>query len=126
MGGETSVNIEIYGFDFAQTDAVANEIARRMRNVKGCSQVNISREDYIPEYQIDFDREKLAINGLNVTTASMYLRNRVNGSTASKYREDGDEYDIKVRYAPEFRESVEDLENILIYNNEAKASASVI
>ena len=91
MGGETSVNIEIYGFDFAQTDAVANEIARRMINVKGCSQVNISREDYIPEYQIDFDREKLAINGLNVTTASMYLRNRVNGSTASKYREDGDE-----------------------------------
>ena len=88
--------------------------------VKGCSQVNISREDYIPEYQIDFDREKLAINGLNVTTASMYLRNRVNGSTASKYREDGDEYDIKVRYAPEFRESVEDLENILIYNNEGK------
>ena len=93
-----------------------------MRNVKGCSQVNISREDYIPEYQIDFDREKLAINGLNVTTASMYLRNRVNGSTASKYREDGDEYDIKVRYAPEFRESVEDLENILIYNNEGKGS----
>ena len=101
MGGETSVNIEyLIGFRIRQTDAVANEIARRMRNVKGCSQVNISREDYIPEYQIDFDREKLAINGLNVTTASMYLRNRVNGSTASKYREDGDEYDIKVRYAP--------------------------
>ena len=68
----------------------------------------------------DLAQYKLAINGLNVTTASMYLRNRVNGSTASKYREDGDEYDIKVRYAPEFRESVEDLENILIYNNEGK------
>ena len=60
---------------------------------------NISREDYIPEYQVDFDREKLAINGLNITTAAMALRNRINGSTASKYREDGDEYDIKVRYA---------------------------
>ena len=119
MGGETSVNIEIYGFDFAQTDAVANEIARRMRNVKGCSQVNISREDYIPEYQIDFDREKLAINGLNVTTASMYLRNRVNGSTASKYREDGDEYDIKVRYAPEFRKH-STCKYIKTYNNEGK------
>ena len=120
MGGETAVDIEIFGFDFEQTDAVANEIARRMRNVDGCAQVNISREDYIPEYQVDFDREKLAINGLNVTTASMYLRNRINGSTASKYREDGDEYDITVRYAPEFRESVEDLENILIINNEGK------
>jgi len=121
MGSETSVDIEIYGFDFETTDAVASEIAERMKNFKGSSQVNISREDYIPEYQIDFDREKLALNGLNITTASMFLRNRINGSLASRYREDGDEYDIRVRYAPEFRESVEDLENILIYNNEGKA-----
>ena len=51
----------------------------------------------------------------------MYLRNRVNGALSSYYREDGDEYDIKVRYAPEFRTSIEDLENILIYNNAGKA-----
>lgn len=117
MGGETSVDIEIYGYDFAQTDVMAQQIAERMRNDKGVSQVNISREEYIPEYQIDFDREKLARHGLNVTTASMYLRNRINGSIASQYREDGDEYDIRVRYAPEFRQSLEDLENIIMYNN---------
>ena len=99
MGGQNAVDIEIYGFDFSRTDAVAAELAERMRKVKGCSQVNISRKDYIPEYQVDFDREKLAINGLNITTAAMALRNRINGSIASKYREDGDEYDIKVRYA---------------------------
>ena len=120
MGGETSVDIEIYGFDFATTDAVAKEVSDRLKQLKECSEVNISREDYIPEYQIDFDREKLAINGLNISTASAYLRNRINGAMASKYREDGDEYDIKVRYAPEFRESIEDIENILIYNNEGK------
>ena len=119
MGGETSVNIEIYGFDFAQTDAVANEIARRMRNVKGCSQV-ISAVRIYPGIPDRLRPGETGHQRLNVTTASMYLRNRVNGSTASKYREDGDEYDIKVRYAPEFRESVEDLENILIYNNEGK------
>ena len=117
MGGENAVDIEIYGFDFAKTDAVAADLSRRLEGLKGCSQVNISRKDYIPEYQVDFDREKLAMNGLNVTTASLYLRNRINGSTASKYREDGDEYDIKVRYAPEFRQSIEDIENIMIYNN---------
>ncbi len=120
MGGETSVDIEIYGYDFTQTDIVANNIAERMRRDKATSQVNISREDYIPEYQVDFDREKLALNGLNVTTASMYLRNRINGSIASKYREDGDEYDIRVRLAPEFRQSIEDLENIIMYNNQGQ------
>ncbi|MDR2119090.1 MAG: efflux RND transporter permease subunit [Tannerellaceae bacterium] len=117
MGGETAVDVEIYGFDFSQTDAIANEIARRLRNNQGISQVTVSREDYIPEYQVDFDREKLAINGLNVTTASMYMRNRINGSVASLYREDGDEYNIRVRYAPQFRQSLEDIENIVIYNS---------
>lgn len=117
MGGEATVDVEIYGYDFAQTDAVAAELSERLKNQKECSQVNISRGDYIPEIQIDFDRQKLALNGLNVTTVSSYLRNRINGSVASYFREDGEEYDIRVRYAPEYRETVEDIENILVYNN---------
>ncbi|MCC8134855.1 MAG: efflux RND transporter permease subunit [Tannerellaceae bacterium] len=115
MSGETTVDVEIYGHDFTTTDAVAAELARRMLTIKGCTQVNISRKDYVPEYQVDFDREKLALHGLNVSTAAGYLRNRVNGSLASYYREDGEEYDIRARYAPEFRQAVDDLENILIY-----------
>lgn len=116
MGGQSTVDIEVYGYDFAKTDKVAAELSKRMRNVKGCVDVIISRQDYIPEYQIDFDREKLAINGLNVATVSSFLRNRVNGTTASYYREDGEEYDIKVRYAPENRQSIQDIENIIVYN----------
>ncbi|GHV47822.1 multidrug transporter AcrB [Bacteroidia bacterium] len=118
MGGEASVDVEIYGYDFTETDAIAGEIASRLKTYKDIiSQVNISREDYIPEYQVDFDREKLGIYGLNVTTASMYLRNRINGSIASLFREDGNEYNIRVRYAHEFRQSLDDIENILIYNS---------
>ena len=117
MGSQNSLDVEIYGFDFDATDAVAIELAKRMREVKGAAEVNISRADYVPEYQIDFDREKLAANGLNLSTASMFLHNRINGAIASYYREDGDEYEIKVRYAPEFRQTMEDIENILIYNN---------
>ena len=42
----------------------------------------------------------------------MAVRNRIDGLIASQYREDGDEYDIVVRYAEPFRESIEDIENI--------------
>ncbi|MDR3137614.1 MAG: efflux RND transporter permease subunit [Tannerellaceae bacterium] len=120
MGGETAVDVEIYGFDFDLTDRVAADISERLKTYEGISQVNISRKDYIPEYQVDFDREKLALNGLNISTASTFLRNRINGQTASLYREDGDEYDIRVSFAPQFRQSVEDIENILVYNAEGK------
>ena len=119
-GGASTVDVEIYGYDFEVTDRVAKLIQEGMLAKGGCSQVLVSRDEYTPEYQVDFDREKLAINGLNTTTAAAYFSAAMNGSTQSFYREDGDEYDIRVRYAPEFRTSIEDIENIIIYNNMGK------
>ena len=121
MGGQSVVQYEIYGYDFTQTDSVAQQVKRILQGVEGAADILISRSDYQPEYQVDFDREKLAIYGLNLTTAANYLRNRINGSTASYFREDGEEYDIKVMYAPEFRTSLTDIENILIYNSSGQA-----
>ena len=117
MGGASTVDIEIYGYDFETTDRVAKEVQTKMLEDGDFSQVLLSRDEYTPEYQVDFDREKLAVNGLNSTTAASFLSAAMNGSTMSFYREDGDEYDIRVRYAPEFRTSIEDIENIMIYNN---------
>ena len=121
MSGQSTLDYEIYGYDFTATDSVAQRVKQLLLSCKGASDITISRSDYQPEYQVDFDREKLALYGLNLTTAANYLRNRVNGSTASYYREDGEEYDIKVMYAPEFRTTLQDIENILIYNNQGKA-----
>ncbi len=116
MAGKSSVDVELYGYDFDTSDALAEQIAQMFRNMEGCTEVTISRNEYTPEYQVDFDLEKLSRAGLDVTTASTYLRNRINGSVMSYYREDGDEYDIRVRYDRKFRESLEDIENITIYN----------
>lgn len=121
MGGQSTIDYEIYGYDFEETDSVAQQLKRILQNIKGTADIIISRDDYQPEYQVDFDREKLAIYGLNLQTAATYLRNRINGSLASQYREDGEEYDIKVMYAPEHRTSIADIENILIYSPTGKA-----
>ena len=120
MGGASTVDVEIYGYDFETTDRVAKQIQEKMLASGKCAQVLLSRDEYTPEYQVDFDREKLAVNGLNTTTAASYFSAAMNGATQSYYREDGDEYDIRVRYAPEFRTSIEDIENIIIYNNQGK------
>ena len=120
MGGQSTLDVEVYGYNFDETDRVATELKERLSKVKGMADITISRGDYQPEYQIDFDREKLALNGLNLSTAASYVRNRINGSIQSKYREDGEEYDIRVVYAPEYRQSVDAIENILVYNNQGK------
>ena len=116
MGGQASIDFEIFGYDFAATDSVAARLRRELLKVPGTADVRISRSDYQPEYHVDFDREKLALYGLNLQTAANALRNRINGFTASRFREDGEEYDIKVMYEPDSRVSVADIENIMLYN----------
>ena len=114
MGAGSSIKLELYGYDFAVTDRVARELQGKMLDNSVFSQVTLSRDEYTPEYQMDFDRTKLALNGLNSSTAGMVFSSAMSGSLASYYREDGEEYDIRVRYAPEFRTSIEDMENILV------------
>lgn len=121
MGSTSSVKLEIYGYDFNTSDRIANEIAAEMRECQEISQVLISRDEYTPEIHVDFDREKLMLNGINITTASQYVRNRINGSIMTFFREDGDEYNIRVRYAPEFRQGYEDIENIVLYGSSGQA-----
>jgi HAE1 family hydrophobic/amphiphilic exporter-1 len=113
--GGTTVDVEIFGFDFEETDRIARTLKDKFADIPGFQDLTISREDYRPEYRVEFDREKLALHGLNLNTASQYVRNRINGFTATQYREEGDEYDLIVRYDRKYRESVSDIENILIY-----------
>ena len=115
-GSGASIEIEIYGYDFTATDNVAREIQSRLLESPAFTEVTLSRDQYTPEYQVDFDRAKLAANGLNSTTAASAVSAAMSGSVNSYYREDGDEYDIRVRYAKGYRTSVADIENIIIYS----------
>lgn len=117
MGGQATVDFEIYGYDFDETDRVAQSLKQILGGINGTADITISRSDYQPEYQVDFDREKLSMYGISLQTAAYYLRNRINGATASQFREDGEEYDIKVMYAPEHRTQISDIENIMIYTS---------
>lgn len=117
MGGQSTVDFEIYGYDFAETDSVAADLKQILEGIQGTADVTVSRGDYQPEYQVDFDREKLSLHGLNMQTVAYALRNRINGATSSQFREDGEEYDIKVMYEPDRRTDISDIENIMVFNS---------
>lgn len=121
MMGGSNLEVQIYGYDLEKTSKLASEFKEAMSKVEGLKDVTISRKDYTPQFNIEFDREKLAENGLSFSTVSAFVKNRMNGMTSSLYREDGEEYKIKVRYAEEFRKSVEDIENIVLYGSRGQA-----
>ncbi len=121
MGGESSIDVEIYGYSFETSDQVAKAIQSEMLQNPAFSQVLLSRDEYTPEYRIVFDRTKLSLNGLTSTTVGSAFSAAMSGSVGSFYREDGEEYNIRVRYAPEFRTSLEDVENVVVYTSTGKA-----
>jgi len=115
MSGTSTVDVKVFGYDMNLTNEIANDLKAKLGAIPGTRDVQLSRDDLRPEYNVVFDRDKLSYYGMNSATASQFVRNRINGLEASKYREDGDEYDILVRYAEPFRTSVADIENIVLY-----------
>ena len=119
--GGTTLELDVLGYDLENSEIVAGQISEIMKNTEGLRDVKLSREDYMPQFQVMFDRNKLAMNGLNMTMAATVVRNRINGVTASYFREDGEEYDIVVKNDAKFRTTIDDINNILLYNSQGKA-----
>ena len=114
-GGASTVDIKVFGHDMETAMNTAKDLQARLSKLGTMRDVQLSREDLQPEFNVRFDRQKLAYYGLNSATVAQFIRNRIYGYECTKYREDGDEYNIVVRYAENFRESIEDVENIVLY-----------
>ena len=116
MFGSSSVAVEVYGFNIEETNAVAEQLAEKMKLIQGATDVQISRDKSKPELQIVLDQEKMSMHGLNTASVSMAVKNRVAGMTASRLRQFGDEYDIVVRFKRIYSSTLTEIENIGIMN----------
>jgi len=113
-GGQTTVDVEIYGYDFDKTNALASNVKNAIKDLPGARDIKVSRKDDKAELKVVLNKEKLALHNLNQATVSTYIRNRVNGATVGYFREDGEEYDIVVRVKEEYRNSISDMEELTI------------
>lgn len=120
MGGESNVAVEVFGYDFNTTNRIAEEFRQRLSSMPEAKDIIVSRKNDKPELQVVLDREKMALHGLNSATVSAMIRNRVNGMIASRFKEEGEEYDIKIRLSEEYRNSITLLEELTIMNQQGK------
>ena len=114
-GWSNTVDLEIYGYDFDETSALAEQLkAICNHDVPGARDATISRDDERPEIKITVDKEKASRLGLTSATISSALRNRVNGMACGYLKEEGSEYDILCRLEEKDRNSVEAIANLTI------------
>jgi HAE1 family hydrophobic/amphiphilic exporter-1 len=111
-GGAANFEVKVFGYDINETNYIAEQIVSTLKNEKGFKDITVSRDQERMELQVIPDREKLAQLGLNTAMLATAVRNRVYGLTATKYREEGYEYDVILKYNDENLSSVSDIENI--------------
>ncbi|MEW6171040.1 MAG: efflux RND transporter permease subunit, partial [Candidatus Omnitrophota bacterium] len=112
--GGKAVQVEIIGYSFQETDALALKIKEMIEKIPGTVDTTISREHNRPELNIKIDREKIGALGLDMQTIASSLKTFIEGSTATRYRERGESYDIYVRLQESSRGKIEDIENLSI------------
>ncbi len=116
-GGDEAVQLQLRGHDQALASKVAAQIRARLTHTPGIRDVRIGGEDDEgqPEQQIRLDRPRIAAMGLSVQDIARALQLSVGGGLAGRFREHGDEFDVRVRLRPQDRLTAIDLENISIH-----------
>lgn len=97
LGSSEGVRIEVRGFDLAILTALADRAAVVARDVQGITDVDVSRDDGVPQHEIQIDRAKVADLGLSVRDVVEALTTAVAGSPAGDFRTAGDSYRILVQ-----------------------------
>lgn len=116
FGSTAPIDVEIRGFDLEGGSALAKQIAGLVRSVPGAADVQISREDNLPELRVKIDRDKAGALGISVAEVSNTISTCINGSVASLYTDPvtGNQYNILVRLAEDYRSRVSDLQNLVL------------
>jgi HAE1 family hydrophobic/amphiphilic exporter-1 len=114
FGAAGKLAVELYGHDMDEARRYADAVKSAMARVDGVEDVQISRKEEKPEIKVIVDREKASRLGLDVRTIGSTIETFFAGTTATRYREGGDEYDVEVRLQPSDRDRIEDLRDVLI------------
>ncbi|MFA4044602.1 MAG: hypothetical protein HZRFUVUK_001399 [Candidatus Fervidibacterota bacterium] len=104
------IQIELIGSDRRELIAIANDIKERIERIPLLRDVKISWRPGRPEYHFHIDRHRAADLGFTASDVAWVLRTAVEGNTDLKYKEDEDEYDIRIRLS---RESLDDYRSLL-------------
>lgn len=108
------VNIEISGPDFKQLGEIADDIKRKIADVRGISDLEDNFEMAKPELRFKVDRQKASLYGLNITSIASTIRTAVNGTEATKFRIADDEYDVTVRLDSAQRNNIENIKDLFV------------
>ena len=114
FGADEPIDVEILGYDLATGSRLAKEVDDLLGQVRGVTDIQIGREEGLPEYQVRIRQDRAAALGLTTSRVAEIVRGAVEGVESSIYIDPktGRENNVRVRLREEDRRKPEDLKRL--------------
>jgi cobalt-zinc-cadmium resistance protein CzcA len=113
-GARQDVVLKIYGEDLDKLSHYAELVGKQVSRVEGAEDLFVEKITGLPQIVIRYDREKVAYFGLNLEDINSVINSALAGKAAGVVFEGERRFDLTVRYAPDRRENIEDIRNIVL------------
>jgi cobalt-zinc-cadmium resistance protein CzcA len=113
-GLKSALAVKVYGPDLNVLQDTALKIKEALQRVPGFTELTVVRELGQPSLLVDVDREKIARYGINVADVEAVVEAGVGGQAATQVIQGEKLFDLVVRMKPEFRESGQQISNLLV------------
>jgi hydrophobic/amphiphilic exporter-1 (mainly G- bacteria), HAE1 family len=116
FGSDDPIDVEILGFDLSTGSLLARDVERILRGVQGVTNIQVGREEGLPEYQVRIRQDRVATLGLTTSRVADVVQTAIEGDQSSVHVDPitGREHYVRVRLAEEDRSRVEDLRRLPI------------
>lgn len=113
-GVKSSLVVKIFGEDLFEMEEQANQVAQSLKKVEGITDVLVYENIGLPELRISLEENKMAQYSVSTEDAQAVIEMAIGGKRASYFYEDERKFDLQIRFAESYRDSEEEIGNILI------------
>ena len=113
-GVKSSLVVKIFGNDLFKLEEYADQVADAIGDVAGIEDLNVYRNIGLPELRIQLHDHKMARYGVDIANAQAVVEMAIGGRAATTFYEADQMFDVRIRFAPEYRDDEEKIGDILI------------
>ncbi|MGI0529078.1 efflux RND transporter permease subunit [Treponema socranskii] len=114
--GGMSINVKCDDLNRLRATGAQLEELLREQAQDVVTEVSSDLEDGLPQVELVFERERMYELGVNVYTVGSEVAALINGTTASRYTDNGDDIDVIVRLSKKDKTKLADLDLLSIVN----------
>lgn len=113
-GMNAALGCQISGDDFTVLNEKAKQVFDTLSKIKGIEDLGILKNLGQPELKIDLEQSKMGLYGVNAANANAIVQMAIGGQAATQVFEGERLFDLRVRYLPQFRQTPEELGNLMV------------